>query len=260
MKCRSCGPVFSTLWASESRQEKINLHVPVDLTNVDLSQVKKIYFAGGEPLLNSQHYDVLQLLIDQHIDPVLMYSTNFSVMSYRQHSVRDLWPKFREIHVHVSIDAIGQYAEFVRSGTIWKDIENNIEWLRSQPNCFIRISTVISAVNIWFLHSLFAYFDWLELPHAFEPILVNSDALIGLSSIPMIYRPPLIDLLKGSRWSTHVNIIKAIDVLEQNNYNQDKWYKFFMQQLILDQYRDESWFWQLPIRHNIYQDMFSWTN
>lgn len=255
MKCRSCGPGFSTSWASEAKLTEIKLHDPVPVNTVDLTACKKVYFAGGEPLLNPQHYEVLDSLIAQGSDPVLMYSTNLSVLSYKDRSVKDLWPQFSKINVHASIDAVGPYAEVVRSGTVWNDIEQNLSWVRTQANCHIRIATVLSAINIWFLPHLLKYIDWLEEPHTFEPVLANPNSVIGLNSIPTQYRADLIDMLIDSRYNTCINVAKAIDILQQNNYNESNWHKFLAQQMILDHYRGESWFNLLPIRHNVYREV-----
>lgn len=254
MKCRSCSPNFSSAWASENKQKQIALHEAASIDDIDLSQCKKVYFAGGEPLLNPQHYTVLEKIIAQDSCPVLMYSTNLSVLSYKDKHVRDLWPHFERVNVHASIDAIGPYAEVVRSGTDWQDVHSNLEWVRQQPNTLIRVATVISAINIWFLPSLFEYFKWLDHPHLFEPVLANVDNAFGLASIPPRYRPELVEMLSNSQFAKHPNMQRAVDALNQNNYNQANWHKFLLQQLVLDNYRNEHWFDLVPIKHDIYRE------
>jgi len=254
MKCRSCGPGFSTSWASEVKQTSIVLHESVVMDDMDLTQCEQVYFAGGEPLLNPQHYAVLRKLIDQGSRPVLMYSTNTSVLGYKDQHVKDYWPNFDRINVHSSIDAVGKFAEVVRSGTVWTDVDANLTWLRSQPNVLLRIATVISAINIWFLPSLLEYFDWLDDPHVFDPVLANVDSVIGLNSIPYKYRDALLEILTDSRFNKHYNMLRAIDALKERNYNQENWYRFLSQQLIQDNYRNENWFDLLPIKHEVYRE------
>jgi sulfatase maturation enzyme AslB (radical SAM superfamily) len=255
MKCRSCGPGLSTLWASEAKEEEIHAYKPVSIELMDLSECEKVYFAGGEPLINPQHYEVLDKLIAQGSHPEIMYSTNLSVLGYKDKHVKDYWPKFNQILVHSSIDAVGPYAEVVRSGTKWEEIEQNIAWLRTQENVNIRVATVISAINIWFIDSLFEYLNWVNEPIYFEPVLANVDGAIGLTCIPYVFRDEMIETLSKSRFSKHVNIQKAIDVLKQQNYNQVNWYHFLAQQLILDNYRKENWFNLLPKKHQIYKEV-----
>jgi uncharacterized Fe-S cluster-containing radical SAM superfamily protein len=83
MKCRSCGPIFSSSWAEELGNTIVLNQQATDFDSLDLTNCEKIYFAGGEPLLNYQHYELLQRLIDLGRDPVLIYSTNLSSLKYK---------------------------------------------------------------------------------------------------------------------------------------------------------------------------------
>lgn len=252
MKCRSCGPGLSTAWAAEAKVTTIHSHQPVDIDALDLSQCEKIYFAGGEPLINPQHYEVLDKVLAQGSKPEIMYSTNLSVLGYKDKHIQDYWSKIPLVLVHASIDAVGPYAEVVRSDTDWAKVHQNLMWLRGQPNVHVRIATVLSAVNIWFIDSLFESIDWITAPHAFEPVLANTDSVIGLASIPYEFRSDIIQTLTRSRFNQHTNIQQAIDCLQKQNYNQTNWYRFLAQQLILDNYRKEHWFDLLPQKHKIY--------
>ncbi len=252
LKCRSCGPEFSTSWSSELGVQDISLYNPVNVADMDLSECKQIYFAGGEPLLNPQHYQVLEKLIEQGADPAIMYSTNMTVLGAKSKHVKDLWPSFSFINIHASIDAVGKYAGIVRSGSDWDTVESNLKWVLTQPTCNIKIATVISAVNIWWLPELFEYFSWLSLDQ-FEPVLANVDAVIGLGSIPDQYRDSLIKMLQQSKFANHVNMRGAVDALHNQRYNATNWYRFLSQQLIQDNYRNEKWFDNLPVKHAVYK-------
>lgn len=252
LKCRSCGPAFSTSWSSEAKLTDISLYDSIDLLDMDLSRCKEVYFAGGEPLLNPQHYGVLEKLIEQNIDPVLMYSTNMTVMESRGKTVRDLWPAFSRINVNASIDAVGKYAGIVRSGSDWGKIEKNLEWMRSQPNIVFRVAPVLSAINIWWLPDLLQQFSWMQTDQ-FQPVLANIGSPLGLSVIPMQYRAALIDTLESSKFKNHVNMVAAITVLRTTDHS-NQWYRFLTQQLIQDNYRNEQWFDNLPIKHAVYKE------
>ena len=195
---------------------------------------------------------VLEKLIEQSADPSLMYSTNMTVLGYKNKHVQDLWPNFSQINVHASIDAVGKHAGIVRSGSDWDTVEQNLEWIKKQPNVNIRIATVISAINIWWMPELLDYFSWLSIEQ-FEPVVANVDSEFGLGSIPDQYRPQLIKTLEQCRFSEHSNIRKAVDALQNYPYNETKWYQFLAQQLIQDSYRNEKWFENIPVKHDIYR-------
>jgi hypothetical protein len=84
------------------------------------------------------------------------------VTGYKDQKVADLWQYFEDIRLHASIDAVGKYAEIVRSGTDWSTVEDNLAWARQLPNVELKIAPVISAINIWWIDSLLDYFDWVE--------------------------------------------------------------------------------------------------
>ncbi len=193
LKCRSCGPLFSTSWSSEVGRGIINDYDSTTLDSIDLSQCKMVYFAGGEPLMNPQHYEVLRRLIAQQVRPTLMYSSNLTVTSYKDQKVADLWQHFDDIRLHASIDAVGKYAEIVRSGTDWDTVEANLAWAKKLPNVDLKIAPVISAINIWWFESLLEYFDWLE-PANFRPVLANADGIQGIGNVGS-KTPLLIDLI-----------------------------------------------------------------
>lgn len=254
MKCRSCGPIFSSSWAQEVGHRVVLKQDLIDFTKLDLSQCKKIYFAGGESLLNYQHYELLEYLIERGQNPVLQYSTNLSVLKYKNTHVGDLWKHFSAIRVHGSIDAVGKYAEFVRSGTDWNEIQNNIKWIMDQPNITLNFGPVISAINIWWIDKLFEFIEQtVELPEQFQPVLANGGDE-DISVIPRQWRQPLIDHLEICKFKHH-NIDQAIDILETVD-DSARWPKFLLKQLSTDLVRNEAWFNNLPIRDEVYRSIY----
>ena len=253
LKCRSCGPLFSTSWSAELGSHK-HLYDPTKLDNMDLSQCQYIYFAGGEPLLNPQHYELLAHLINNNIDPRLQYSTNMTVLGTKDYSVKDFWPHFTDIRVNASIDAVGENISSVRSGAKWKVIEHNLNWMRKQKNVDLFVAPVISALSIWWIDKLFSYFDWLPVEN-FSPTLVYSDGPHQLGMIPELYRCALIDKLQSSKFCNNPIIKEAILDLQNIDRSQELWPKFVASQLLLDKRRNESWFDNLPIRDKLFQEI-----
>lgn len=165
-KCRMCSEWFSSSIAEETaklygknstlqyhqidispltKQERKNLFEK--LLPYISNKIEKIYFAGGEPLLCKEHYDILEYLIDiGHTDLEIFYNTNLSQLSYKDRSVIDLWNKFKRIEIGASVDASGSVAEYVRHGTIWNDILANINTIKTQ--CSHVHLTVTSTVSL----------------------------------------------------------------------------------------------------------------
>lgn len=257
MKCRSCGPVFSSSWSQELNKTEILKQQQIEFNNMDLTQCQRIYFAGGEPLLNYQHYELLQHLISHKIAPALTYSTNLSSLHYKDQHVGELWKHFPVVYVNVSLDAVGKYAEFVRSGTNWDVIENNIAWAKKQPNVVLVFSPVISAINVWWIDQLFNFISKnIDQDLQFQPVLAATSGQAQASGsesitvIPIQWREPLIESFESCK-NKHATITTAIDLLKNVDHS-DRWLKFISKQMAIDLYRNESWFANLPIKDELY--------
>jgi len=167
-KCRMCSEYFSSsirketidLYGKNARlgHEKILLNCEKKsertkklkkiLPYVNTS-VKKIYFAGGEPLITDEHYAILdKLLSHKHTSLKLTYNTNLSKLIYKNNNVIDYWKMFKDVQVGASIDASDDIAEYVRHGTIWSEILENIKNIkRDCPHVDLRITSVAGILN-----------------------------------------------------------------------------------------------------------------
>jgi hypothetical protein len=76
------------------------------------------------------------------------YNTNFSKLEYKGNDVIELWKKFDMIGVGASIDASGKRGEYLRKGTIWKDIvANRKRMLEECPDIDFHVSATVSLFN-----------------------------------------------------------------------------------------------------------------
>jgi radical SAM protein with 4Fe4S-binding SPASM domain len=161
LKCRMCSGYFSSAIAQEEKElfgNKISVDSALKLqqrkSNLikilkHLPFVEKIYFAGGEPLLTAEHYEILNALIEcGNTDLEIIYNTNFTTLQYRDIAVTDLWKKFSTIKIGASLDAINEVAEYVRHGTNWKSIESNLELVKSQcPHINFTVTSTVGLLN-----------------------------------------------------------------------------------------------------------------
>jgi organic radical activating enzyme len=103
LKCRSCGHIFSSQWYQDQaklagpewkdRNTVLNYagRTETDMwTQLEphLDYVEQIYFAGGEPLLMEEHYNILEELVKRkRFDVRLIYNTNFTHTDLKGRSV-----------------------------------------------------------------------------------------------------------------------------------------------------------------------------
>ncbi len=163
-KCRSCGPRYSSAWVPDAKklgltdQEKVwSIEAVNEKTNFDflkdqIDYVQKIYFAGGEPLLMDEHWQILEMLVEKkRFDVKLSYNTNASVLTYGKKNVLDYWRQwhFGKIEVWPSIDEVGERAELIRSGTVWSKVESNLKDLMQLDNLIVRPGITVGAWNVF---------------------------------------------------------------------------------------------------------------
>ncbi len=118
-----------------------------------VDDIEKVYFAGGEPLLQPEHYDLLRALDERkRHDTFIAYNTNLSVLDYRGTDVTTLWRRFQRLHVSASLDASGARGELMRHGQSWARVLANRERIRREcPNVIFRTACTVGALNAWHL-------------------------------------------------------------------------------------------------------------
>ncbi len=216
-KCRSCSSTYSSSWATEDNKQGQNKSVFIFAggNNNDslyeqikpyISEVKEIYFAGGEPLLMDKHYDILKHLIDiDNTDIKIRYNTNLSSLAFKNISVIDLWKKFSNVHLNVSLDSWGDRAEYIREGTEWKTIIDNINTVKTNcPHIHLGVSSVISAFNVYTLPE---FTDYLLDNQLFQASSISFYNLIH----PNFYSFDIFDA------ETKTDIIKKLTERKYNN-------------------------------------------
>jgi len=114
-----------------------------------LDYVEQIYFAGGEPLMMKEHYNILDELERRgRFDVRLIYNTNFTHTKLKDRTVFDYWKRFKSVAVGASLDAMGPRAEYIRKGTDWDAVERNrMQMLETCPNVDFYISPTLSIMN-----------------------------------------------------------------------------------------------------------------
>ena len=199
MKCRSCGPGCSSLWAQEFVDERgpkiyehyfktnkvvINASEEMHFMNKlkpYLKDVTEVYFAGGEIIITPEHYECLDYWIENGLNETieLTYTTNLSSLKYKDKDLIGYWKKFPKLQIWASLDAAGDVAESIRKGTDWDRIVRNIKTLKEQvPHAQFQITPTIS---IWNVFDFPEFFDYM-INEGF--ITANSSPRFNLATNP----------------------------------------------------------------------------
>lgn len=169
LACIMCGPTNSSLWATEldySNEQLINIGRKFQKDNniinqLDVSQVKKIHFNGGEPLLNNHQLHLLERLEEQNVLKNLFISYNTNGSIYPDKKIIDLWSRSRLIKLFFSIDAIGDAFEYIRWPAKWNVVSDNIKRMRDQmpENVMFGLNVTVGNYNILELKDLWNWFE-----------------------------------------------------------------------------------------------------
>ena len=172
--CRSCGGWFSSSWYQEEtdlfgkRDYPQFMYAGKDKDDMwnqmqeHIPYLEQIYFAGGEPLIMEEHYNVLKELVRlKRFDVRLQYNTNFSRLNLKDENVLDYWKLFNNVSIGASLDAMDSRAEYIRKGTKWDQIVRNREqMLEICPGVDFYVSSTVSIYNV--LHVMDFHRDWVE--------------------------------------------------------------------------------------------------
>ena len=186
LKCRMCHPMDSTAWNDWSEVKEFYkaegniMYAIVEEHDLErkpfldkfqdspewwasleklLPYFRRVEFAGGEPLMDPQHYRILDMLAPYGHQIEIKYATNLSMLGKSNRTVWEYWPKFKSVAVNVSIDGIGTSYEYIRGNASWTELINNIKQIQTIPN----ISRIVGAVtvqvsNVLILDKMIEYF------------------------------------------------------------------------------------------------------
>lgn len=124
-----------------------------------LPHVKEIIIAGGEPFLIKEQFAFVKACCEageaNHIR--LRYHTNGTIFP---EELTTYWEQFEQVHFFVSIDGIGNVADYVRHPSDWKAIEAAIRRFDSLgQNTLTNFNFTTHALNVYRIPEVFEWAD-----------------------------------------------------------------------------------------------------
>lgn len=273
LKCRSCGSMFSTTWAEEEGIENGKIYAiqedSPDPMESQYDNVEKIYFAGGEPLIMPEHFQLLSKLIEtgRSKNVTLVYNTNCTILDYKGNNLLDLWKNFKWVNIGASIDAMGPRIEYIRKGTRWPIIEKNLhkmfDYRNKQQNLGFYYSPTVSIFNVDHLPDMHRYFIDHGLADTQTLFLFNillNPTYYSCKILPLDYKLKTINKIeKHIEWCIDNDVLAEVIekyrsvqqyLTDNNDYSKD--FKNFIRETnSLDQKRNESFVETFPEYTNL---------
>jgi MoaA/NifB/PqqE/SkfB family radical SAM enzyme len=164
LKCLICSPTDSSRIAEDHNGGKmISAFNEVNEFIVEfekrIDHIVEINFAGGEPLLIKDHYQILELLIKhEKFDVVLRYNTNGTVISLGDKNVIEYWKYFKTVQVNFSLDAGWEQFEYLRYGSNWEITLEHLRKIRDLvPHVSTSVNIVIMALNVLYIRQMYEF-------------------------------------------------------------------------------------------------------
>lgn len=282
LKCRTCNPLFSSLWHKEleSHQESLTQNPLIQseyqysfnksknindwfATDTFFNSIKKmgkylevIYISGGEPLLIKQHHLFIDYLLEHkfHKNITIKISSNITILD--SNLLKKL-VKFKRIHFEASIDAYGDKNDWLRPPSRFHKIEKNMRTLLELPrNVHVCINCTVSVYNILYIDELMEWFHKIskEIRKEAAPVytdLLHQPEFQNISILPFELKKIAINRLKKITSPEEKNDINSIIAILEASFTEnekitDNRRKLKEHTAIFDEWRREDFFSTFP--------------
>lgn len=230
LKCRMCGPLYSSSIAAEKKKSG-EWDGPVhhdtweeygdgerykffkDMAEV-LPNTLEVKFTGGEPMMNRSILEFVEWMVMSGLSEKLQLRviTNGTVinedfLNYTKH--------FKHFHVNMSVDGVFDVDEYQRIGTDFEKIDTNIGVFKKYGT--VSFTTAITAINVSRLNEIRIYADSKNVPYDMTSI-VTYPSHLQVKVLPPEYRKKLL--------KTHYYNHVVADALRDDEWPKEDWEKF----------------------------------
>ena len=222
--------------------------------------VKRVFMTGGEPTIIKRNLDYIDKIIESKFakEVELIFTTNATNINQK---FIDKSKEFKSVSFNVSIDAVGELANYIRNPSDWATIENNMQKL-NQAGMGVSFNTTIQWLNMTRLNEIFDYIEncnigfggvWFQLvtdPYYLDPIFaptfMKEKCINDIEKF--LHRP----FLSESKYNNILfgqlkqSLIETKNFLVKNLHNVKHQKEFLKRMEILDRLRGQSLFQALP--------------
>ncbi|MBP7951283.1 MAG: twitch domain-containing radical SAM protein [Verrucomicrobiales bacterium] len=176
-------------------------------------RLKKLECTGGEPLINEDVLEFIRWIIKKGWNKTLSlkFVTNGTCFA------KDLTflGQFKKVRFSISVDGVGPRGEYLRYGTKWAQLKENIQRYRRIKNLQVVGNTCITALNIGYLDEIFEFFESVEVPFKLSNILVGPRYLRALN-LPNGIKARYREKLEKTKWRDQMGIALRILEMEED--------------------------------------------
>jgi len=114
--------------------------------------LEQLYWAGGEPLVMKEHYELLQKIIDDGYAHKIEVRYNSNGIEWDD-NLFDLWKEFKEVIFHFSIDDLDDRLHYIRYPATFDHLTKKMRELDNYPHGNLRLTTAftVQLLNIYYV-------------------------------------------------------------------------------------------------------------
>lgn len=159
LSCKICNPDFSTKWEaiynSSNEIKKFmtiwpptpDLNLDTVFNNLDISELVKIKYLGGEPFIAPITEEFFDFLDAKGITQNIQFTTNTNCTFFPKKYIQKL-QKFKHVKIGLSIDGFNKSTEYSRTGANWNVILKTLDDWIELKNIQLSVTTTISALTV----------------------------------------------------------------------------------------------------------------
>ena len=167
LRCRHCSPTYSSQWEvlafkdpevkeffvkhGAGRLEKKHISLPeqsFEQFKSAIPYLREVLVAGGEPLQQKRHWEMIEAMSDHAHNITLSYNSNLVALGIGFYNVLDHWPKFKKIILRVSVDGDDKIFSYFRTNGDITKVVDNVQKLHALTNIEMSLTTTVSIYNI----------------------------------------------------------------------------------------------------------------
>lgn len=163
--------------------------------------LRRLYMTGGEPTLIKANYRMLEeLLAAGNTDCRIEFTSNMTTWNPKFYEALS---KFENVEIQMSIDGVGEVAEYIRYGTEWDKVRENVikvsQMAAKRDKWRLVCYTVLQAFNYQYLSDIWKFLDEVSFENAksvdWWPITLTHPPYLSLSVIPLEERQKILPTL-----------------------------------------------------------------
>lgn len=180
--------------------------------------VHTLQFTGGEPIINQEHYDLLEGIPTEVKSKIrLRYATNISHIKFKKYDLVEIWRQFKHVNIKVSMDGVQEVYNYIRQDGDWDTVYNNMLVLNAEPSIDLAVGITVQSHNIYHMPEFYQF--WKESPIDLNFITANilqTPKYLRPNLWPQPYRTKIIDKLREA-YEWYPEMERFITYMENNS-------------------------------------------